>query len=202
MKRKATGNQRKIVAKEKKWQVFFQNLPVPLRKTESTHPTTETALYIWETGQMLPIILDTFWKIKYKAQKMPVLLILPMTPLQVWEGKSGNNGKTLLYTLPWWDRAAMPDSRRWHSHHGLVLGAPWSCAGKRRPASGGASLKLLSAKRRWSHGSLWVPLTYFLRNSSIKGYSEKHTDCIVHMITITYLSTVNRNDDPTAAAAL
>lgn len=67
VKTKATRNPRKIAAKEKKQQVFFQNLPVPLSKTEPTHPTIETALHTWE-AERSDVAYDFRYFLKNKIQ--------------------------------------------------------------------------------------------------------------------------------------
>lgn len=69
---KATSPFKPVKPKEnrcqgKKRQVFFQNLPDPLSKTESTRPTIETVLHTWE-AERSDVAYDFRYFLKNKIQ--------------------------------------------------------------------------------------------------------------------------------------
>lgn len=71
-KTKAAGNQKDKKAKKKNKRYSFQNLPVPLGKTDSVYSVKERALYIRETARSdITCDFRCLFFTKCKGKKMP-----------------------------------------------------------------------------------------------------------------------------------
>lgn len=123
MKWKETRNWRKKAAKKKKWEMVFQNRPVPL--INASNERNSFCIFEKQKGQMSPMSSDALQKKKYSGKKMPVTAHSSNDhPPNVRKREARNNGNILSYSLHWWNQAArLLSSRQGHSPRS-VHGAP------------------------------------------------------------------------------
>lgn len=114
--------------------------------------------------------------------------------------KFRNNGKIPSYTIHWWTKAAMLNSRQGHSRPALCARRPLELCSERaaghaqQPAEG----SLTEMCSQWKGASLTSTSSWLYQ----KIFRETNRDRIMHVITIIFYPTINKSEHYPAEGVL